>query len=207
MTKKTKIYIMLVLFISLMSLGFTNKDTNLTKYLNEQNSQMSTMMKAMKNIKHTGDTAIDFLYGMIPHHEAAVEMSQSLIKYGGENDKIKKIAQNIISSQSKEIAEMEVMIKEMELSPQVDKSKESEYLKEYNNMLSNMNSHNLDSGNSVDEAFTIGMIKHHKMAIDMAESILKYTNNQKIIDMANNIIKAQGEEIKQMKEILSMMEK
>jgi uncharacterized protein (DUF305 family) len=62
---------------------------------------------------------------------------------------------------------------------------------EYNSMFTNMNSNNLNIGNSIDEAFTIGMIKHHQMAIDMA----------------NNIIKVQSEEIEQMKEILNTIEK
>ena len=55
-------------------------EDNLTKYLNEQSSEMSTMMENMKSIKPTGDVALDFLYGMIPHHKAAIEMSKSLLK-------------------------------------------------------------------------------------------------------------------------------
>ncbi|MCU9813620.1 DUF305 domain-containing protein, partial [Paraclostridium sp. AKS81] len=84
---------------------------------------MSIMMEDMKNIKHTGDTAIDFLYCMIPHHKAAIEMSESLLKYGGENAEIKKIAESMITNQSKEIEQMEDMIKRMELNPKVDEKR------------------------------------------------------------------------------------
>ena len=41
---------------------------------------------------------------------------------------------------------------------------------------------------NVDEAFAKGMITHHQMAIDMSETILKYTDNSTIKNMAENII-------------------
>ena len=173
-------------------------------------------MEDMKNIKHTGDPAIDFLYGMIPHHKAAIEMSESLLKYGGENAEIKKIAENIITNQSKEIKEMEDLIKRMELNPNVDEKKEQDYLKEYNNMLNKhnnndmLNKHNnndMSNVNSVDKAFAMEMIKHHEMAVSMSEIVLKYTGNKDVVDLAQNIIESQKAEIKQMREIINSMEK
>lgn len=214
MNKKSIFYITVILVCVFTSLGFNKKCSiaygadNLKKYLNEQSSEMSTMMEDMKNIKHTGDPAIDFLYGMIPHHKAAIEMSKSLLKYGGENAEIKKIAENIISTQSKEIEQMKDMIKRMGSNPQVDEKKEQAYLKEYNDMF-NKHTNNDDMGNtnSVDKAFAIGMIKHHKMAISMSEIILKYTDNQEVVNLANNIIDLQKREIKQMQEIIDNIDK
>lgn len=214
MNKKSIFYITLILVCVFTSLGFSQKnitvykDDNIKEYLIEQNSEMSIMMEEMKNVKHTGDPAIDFLYGMIPHHKVAIEMSKSLLKYGGQNVEIKKIAENIITTQSKEIEKMKDMIKYMELNPKIDEKKEQDYLTEYNNLLNkNMKNNDINNINSVDKAFAIEMIKHHEMAIHMAEIILKYTDNQEVIDMANNIIKMQTGEIKQMKEIINNMEK
>ena len=150
-------------------------------------------MENMKSIKPTGDVALDFLYGMIPHHKAAIEMSKSLLKYGGENEQIKEIAENIVKGQSEEIDQMKNMIKCIESNPQIDEKKEQEYLKEYNKMFAkNMNEKDKSKINSVDKAFAIGMIKHHEMSITMAQDVLKYTNNQDIINLANNIIKSQN---------------
>jgi hypothetical protein len=53
-----------------------------------------------------------FLNGMIPHHSMAVLMSQNIIKKTS-NDKIKKLAQSIIDSQSKEIKEMNDILDEI----------------------------------------------------------------------------------------------
>ncbi|OSB12637.1 hypothetical protein B2H97_03310 [Paraclostridium bifermentans] len=168
---------------------------------------MSTMMEDMKNIKHTGDPAIDFLYGMIPHHKAAIEMSESLLKYGGENTEIKKIAENIITNQSKEIEEMKDMIKRMELNPKIDEKKEQDYFKEYNNLLNKHKNNDMSNVNSVDKAFAMEMIKHHEIAVSMSEIVLKYTDNKDVVDLAQNIIESQKAEIKQMREIINSMEK
>ncbi|KGJ49629.1 hypothetical protein KD33_06565 [Clostridium sp. NCR] len=168
---------------------------------------MSIMMEDMKNIKHTGDTAIDFLYGMIPHHKAAIEMSESLLKYGGENAEIKKIAESIITNQSKEIEQMKDMIKRIELNPKVDEKKEQDYFKKYNNLLNKHKNNDMSNVNSVDKAFAMEMIKHHEMAVSMSEIVLKYTDNKDVVDLAQNIIESQKAEIKQMREIINSMEK
>ena len=162
MNKKSKLYTIAILVCVFTVLGFNQKNStaygedNLTKYLNEQSSEMSTMMENMKSIKPTGDVALDFLYGMIPHHKAAIEMSKSLLKYGGENEQIKEIAENIVKGQSEEIDQMKNMIKCIESNPQIDEKKEQEYLKEYNKMFAkNMNEKDKSKINSVDKAFAI----------------------------------------------------
>lgn len=214
MNKKSIICITAILVFVFTALGFNKRngivyeEDNITKYLNEQNKEMSIMMEDMKNIKPTGDVSLDFLYGMIPHHKAAIEMSNSLLKYGGQNEEIKKIAENIITNQNKEIEQMKDMIKSIESNPQIDEKKEQDYLKKYNEMFTdNMNEKDKSKINSVDKAFATGMINHHEMAITMAQDILKYTNNQDVINLANNIIKSQNSEIVKMKEFVNSKEK
>lgn len=186
----------------------TNKneeDKNLTSYLQEQDKIMNKMMEDMKNIPNTKDPALDFLHGMIPHHESAIAMSNSLLKYGGKNQDIKQIAEEIIKAQTKEIEDMNKLIKELKENPQIDETKEAEYLKEYNELVNDPmahSSHQTSNPKSVDEAFAQGMIMHHQMAVDMSKIILKYTDNEKITKLAQDIIEAQEKEIKFMEEIL-----
>lgn len=52
--------------------------------------------------------------------------------------------------------------------------------------------------NDADVAFAKGMIPHHKGAVDMAEIQLKYGKDQTMRKLAEDIIAAQGSEIKQM---------
>jgi uncharacterized protein (DUF305 family) len=53
----------------------------------------------------TGDADRDFLAGMIPHHQGAIDMAEVVLKYG-KDPKIKKLAQDIIKAQKHEIAMM-----------------------------------------------------------------------------------------------------
>lgn len=179
-----------------------NQDVNLTNYLNEQNAIMENMMVSMENVQGTGNAAVDFLYGMIPHHESAIDMAESLLKYGGQNEEIKTIAENIIVTQSEEIQQMQSLISDFEESLDVDTQKEEAYLQDYNNMIHSNMSHNMNTFGSVDEAFADGMIMHHQMAVDMSNAILKYTDYENIKELAQNIINIQQKEIQQMQEIL-----
>ncbi|MGL5087130.1 MAG: DUF305 domain-containing protein [Clostridium sp.] len=200
-----------IVSISLTGIIFLNKDKmnakdeNLSNYSEDQDKIMADMTKNMKDIKITGDVSIDYLYGMIPHHESAIDMANSLLKYGGTNEDIKKIAQDVINVQTIEINDMKNLIIEMEKAPKVNKENEDAYLKEYNSMFGGTMSHDMVHPKTVDEAFAEGMIMHHEMAVDMSKMILKYSDNNKIKNMAQNIIDVQNKEIQVMKDILTTM--
>lgn len=66
---------------------------------------MSTMHKDM-DIVFTGDADVDFARGMIPHHQGAIDMAWVLKKHG-RDPMLRKMADDVIRSQSQEIALME----------------------------------------------------------------------------------------------------
>lgn len=65
---------------------------------------MAKMDRGMA-IMYTGDPDADFVAGMIPHHEGAIDMARVELRYG--HDKVlKRLAHEIIEAQTKEIAFM-----------------------------------------------------------------------------------------------------
>lgn len=68
-------------------------------------ADVNAKMHKDMNIEFTGDADVDFMKGMIPHHQGAIDMAQVVLKYG-KDPATRKLAEDIIAAQEKEIAFM-----------------------------------------------------------------------------------------------------
>ena len=84
------------------------------RYLNEapflaaNEVAMSKMMDGM-TVTPTGNADADFAAMMIPHHQGAIEMAEAELRFG-RNEKLRRIAQEIIVDQQGEIAAMRLAL-------------------------------------------------------------------------------------------------
>ena len=62
---------------------------------------MHGMMKPM-----TGNADQDFVAGMIPHHQGAVDMAKVELQYG-KDPEMRRLATDIVNSQEKQVSQME----------------------------------------------------------------------------------------------------
>lgn len=63
--------------------------------------------------EYTNDVDVDFVRGMIPHHQGAIDQAEILLKYST-NPRLRRLAGGIIASQRREIRFMERWLKERE---------------------------------------------------------------------------------------------
>lgn len=190
-------------------------NSDYTRYMEEETAIMDRMMRDMELTEETGNSALDFIAGMIPHHEAAVSMAESYLNHGGSHQQLKPLAEDIISAQKTEITQMKNMQKEIADSGRTNQQQADAYRKEYQKMMaahhedhssmdhSTMDHSAMNHSASIDTAFAEGMIMHHQMAVDMAKAILGNTDEQELLELAQQIVDTQETEIAQMQDVLN----
>lgn len=142
---------------------------------------------------------LQFIDTMTHHHEGAIQMSKMILGKT-QNEELKRFAQKIIDDQQREIAQMKEWrenwfagkpaAKNMEMPGMADSAKmmTADHMK----MMETM------SGKDFDLHFLDMMTPHHEGAVAMAKDALQKAEHAEIKTLAQNIIKAQEAEIKQM---------
>lgn len=73
-------------------------------------------MHSAMTMEMTGDADVDFIRGMIPHHQGAVDMARIVLEHGSDPE-VRKLAQDVIAAQESEIAWMHDWLAEKGISP------------------------------------------------------------------------------------------
>jgi Domain of unknown function (DUF305) len=95
---------------SICTANFRGASPDEAPYLAENGSAMSKMMIDMA-IKPAGDIDRDFVAMMVPHHQGAIAMAQAELRYG-RNERLRRMAQEIIVTQQQEIGAMRLAVGE-----------------------------------------------------------------------------------------------
>ena len=73
-------------------------------------SSMETMHQAMGSVAPSGDSDVDFVRLMLPHHQAAIDMAKSQLLFG-KSSEMRRLAQEIITDQQSEIDLMRLWLR------------------------------------------------------------------------------------------------
>jgi uncharacterized protein (DUF305 family) len=72
--------------------------------------QANETMHRNMDITFSGDSDVDFVRGMIPHHQGAIDMAKVALQHT-KDEQIRKWATEVIREQEREIAEMQTWLK------------------------------------------------------------------------------------------------
>jgi uncharacterized protein (DUF305 family) len=161
-----------------------------------QNDSNMGMMGGMDHTMMTVKSEREFLEGMIPHHQEAVDTAKEVLARGGSTPEIKKLVEDIITAQEKEIAMMKGWYQDWYGEAYVADPKD------YKPMMRDLSTL---SGAALDRVFLEDMIMHHEGALMMAQSVQPYIENKEITDLTKVIMETQTAEIELMRQMLKTL--
>ncbi|WP_339383150.1 DUF305 domain-containing protein [Phormidium tenue] len=166
---------------------------------------MSNMHMTMDLGPADANFDLRFIDGMIPHHKGAVEMAKEA-QQKSQRPEIKKLADEIITAQAKEITELQTWRKQWypnaSNKPMAHNAQMGHMMEMSDEQMKGMMmSQDLGAKDAeFDLRFINAMIPHHESAVTMAKDALAKSTRPEIKKLAQDIISSQQAEIKQMQE-------
>lgn len=202
MSKKVIIGIIAAIVVIAGISVYALRDNLFQSYAPQPSSQADTKSSTYKEYAALEGDAYDrsFIANMIAHHQGAVDMAKLAQQNAGHTE-LKTMADDIVSAQEKEIADMTAWQKAWGFpSSSADNMMDHSAM----GMMDEMAGMNAElegkTGDEFDKAFIEQMIMHHQSAVDMAAPAEANASRQEVKDLARKIITAQSVEIKQMKQ-------
>lgn len=211
MNKKT---ITTMAIIAIIAIGggvyaLTTKDDSTKKSNTTNSSQQQASTPKEESATYKQFAALQgeeydrmFLANMIAHHQGAVDMAK-LAQTNAKHEELKSMANEIITAQTSEIADMENWQKAWGYP-----ASSGEMMEDHSamGMMDDMASMTTElqgkTGDDFDKTFIKLMIEHHTSAIDMARPGATNALHQEVKDTAAAVVSAQTSEVEQMKQWL-----
>lgn len=163
---------------------------------------LDEMESGMSAAELTQSISHNFIVQMIPHHHAAIAMSENLLLYPT-CAPLRRIASNIISAQKQSIAAMQAVLPECSEQWSCDQDL-TLYQRRTDRILHTMfdTMGGAPETNCIDANFMHEMIAHHEGAVRMSENALKYDICPELRPILCAIIRLQRQRIQEMQALL-----
>ena len=171
-------------------------------YLSRYYEILDEMKQGMCEPALTESISHNFIVQMIPHHQAAIEMSNNLLQYTTFVP-LQNIAAHIIASQTKSIADMRAALAQCSELPNTEQEL-CLYARRFEQITQTMftDMGNATATNHLTCNFMREMIPHHRGAIQMAENTLRFPICPALVPILQSIITSQQEGVCKMERLL-----
>lgn len=126
----------------------------------------------------------DFILGMIPHHEEAVDSSQKLLTIAVDGE-VRGLAVEVVAAQQAEITKMKAWYELWYGSPYTADGRYASMMRPLTNL----------SSRDAEARWVSDMITHHEHAVQMARETLVFAKRPELLEISTAIIATQSAEI------------
>jgi uncharacterized protein (DUF305 family) len=147
---------------------------------------------------------LEYVSGMIAHHQQAVEMSDLLLEKDDVAPDVVALAEDIREAQQPEIDQMETWMESWGHAPD-EHGSHGDPSDAHQGMMSHQDLEDLESANGEEAArlYLEQMIAHHEGAVSMAEEHLGEGEHSGAHELSEEVIADQSAEVEQMEEMLN----
>jgi uncharacterized protein (DUF305 family) len=149
---------------------------------------------------------VTFAQNMIPHHQQAIQMSDTILGKQNIDPRVMQLATQIKAAQGPEIQQMQTWLNQwgqptMSMTPGMGGTHGTPGMMSEQDMSALQSAQGVDAG----KLFLTQMIQHHQGAIAMAQDEIKSGQYPPTIEMAHSIATSQQQEIATMQAILASL--
>lgn len=174
-------------------------------YLSTYEKILDNMIQGMTEAPLTDSISHNFIVQMIPHHQAAIEMSNNILRYTT-NVPLQDIASGIVEEQTKSIENMRTIedtCGELSNSARDVRLYQRRVDQILHTMFTRMKHARVS--NRIDCAFMWEMIPHHEGAVSMSGNALQFDICSGLTLILEAIISSQEKGIVQMQQLLKQL--
>lgn len=174
-------------------------------YLETFRCILDEMIQGMTGAALTDSISENFIVQMIPHHQAAIEMSRNILQYTT-NLPLQEIALNIVEEQTRSIENMR-RIQEVCRKCVSSEQELCHYQDRMDRIMQVMfcGMEQACGTNQINGDFIREMIPHHRGAVEMSRTALQYGICQELVPVLEAIIESQERGICRMRRLLRCM--
>lgn len=162
----------------------------------------------LKMITSSDEADKEFAKNMLAHHQAAISLAKLELKYG-KDETLLRLAQDTATAQQTEIDILKQWLKNPPDTKKSNNSLVKAMQADYEQNAQDMTGAMVKgvSANTADMMFALTLLPHHKGALAMAETELKFGKDKAMRQMAISMISSQQGEITLMKNWLASQHK